>query len=408
MRKNYLIQPKVQVKTFKVNDFLNITEHAESVVVGEKLSAIDICSNYSQTVGFEILKMCEANKKIYATCNDGYLYEKVNKNFVQKNYYGTSLPIMCEVIVEGKAEVLHINQTGGRILGKNDYSVSLPYGNVLQTFALRCFVAKGKTVYFSSPFDFEKHSMKFDNCGNFSVDDSDGEILGIYDFSSYLLIVCAQQFYKLTITDGEFKLEKIKTDNFVVEKGTLAKIREQLFFVANGKFYVYEDFSIKEISNIYSKKIANLEGFATADGDVYYCPVVANGSNCVFRYDVINKTFMLVNVGERKLMCKNILFTPADNSIYTVKSTPLACSVWKSTAINLGSYDKKSLIALTIKVTKSLTFKIKGDFGSKTYKLKAGINQMTMNLRSKEFTFEIDYKPNVNTDVSDLQLKYIA
>ena len=406
MRKKYLFEPNVKEKSFKVKNLAEVTDHAEGLVVGEELTTPNIRAYVWQNSKLIVLKMCDVNGREYVICDDGYLYEKIGAQYVQKYKCGYSKFIMGTVILNGIQETLHIDETGGRIVDKSEYAVNLPDGDYFATYSLRCFMAKDYTIYFSSPFDFNSRSMILDTCGHFNVNTQDGEVIGLYDFSSYLLIVCAKCFYKLTIIDEQFKLEKIKTDNYAIESMSLAKIREQLYFVSHRKFYVYEDFAVKEIPSVFAKHLLRLNCHATSDEDRYYCQANAPDRNCIFVYDAYKKTSILVYIGESRLVCKNLAFNYSESRFYIINPNSLATSIWKSSAMNLGNNDKKSLIELSIKVEKDATLKIDGDFGSKTFSLKAGINHKKMNLRSKDFTFEI-YCPTINIVISDLQFKYL-
>ncbi len=407
MRKNYLSKPNVTIKSFKVSNLGNLTDYAEGLFIDKTLNSSNVSAVYTQSLQLELLKMYRVNEKFYATCTDGYLYEKSGKEFIQKYKFGTNEPIMEKVILNGVYETLHMDETGGRILDKEEYAVDLPYGNHFATYSLRCFVSKERTVYFSSPFDFNSRSMLLDNCGNFNVSDEDGNVIGLYDFSKYLLIVCAKSLYKLTITDGEFSLEKINTDSYSIDEMSLAKIREKLLFISDGNFYEYENFTIKQITNPYTNKITKINYFATANEDFYFCHLTLPEKQCVFAYDVVKKQPFIVDVGESRLLCENMLSNYLEGGLYLIKKYPYAKCMWRSLPVNLGTNDKKWLLETSVKVTKNATLTIKGDFGSTTFDLKKGINKKTMNLSSKEFVFEIDCKVR-DMIISDLQLKYMV
>ena len=407
MRKNYLSKPNVTIKSFKVSNLGNLTDYAEGLFIDKTLNSSNVSAVYTQSLQLELLKMYRVNEKLYVTCTDGYLYEKLGKEFIQKYKFGTNEPIMEKVMLNGVYETLHMDETGGRILDKSNYIVGLPYGNHFSTYSLRCFVSKGKTVYFSSPFDFNTKSMMLDNCGNFNIKDEDGNVIGLFDFSKYLLIVCVKGFYKLSITDGEFSLEKIKTDSYSIDEMSLAKIGEKLFFISDGNFYEYENFAIKQISNPHIKKITKINYFATASENFCLCHITLPEKQCVFAYDVVNKQPFIVDVGESRLLCENILSNYSEGGLYIIKKYPYAKCMWRSLSVNLGTNDKKSLLETSVKVTKKATLTIKGDFGSSTFVLKEGVNKKTMNLSSKEFIFEIDCKVR-DMIVSNLQLKYMV
>ncbi len=408
MRKNYLLEIGVNQKTLKVDDLAKVTDHAIGIHADKVLTAMDTYFAHGSSFNIEIKNVFKVNEKIYATCNDGYLYEKVGLDFVKKFSIGEKTPIMDVVILNGLRETLYLDEKVGCIVDKDGVQIGLPYGNHFATYSLRCFSASENTIYFSSPFDFCTKSMMLDNLGNFSIKKEDGKIIGLYDFSNYLLIVCDRAFYKLTIVDDEFNLEKINVDSYVIEQKSLAKIREKLLFVADGKLCVYENYTVKEKPCIYAKYILDLDFKATTKDDYYYCQVKIPDKTCVLAYDVVKQTSVLLYVIDSVMAYENVGINLREGRFYSVTNTTIApSSKWRSVAMNFGSNEKKSLLEVSIKVTKDSLLKISGDFGYKIYNLKEGINKKTMNLSSKEFVFDLDCVLK-NLIVSDLQLKYVV
>ncbi len=406
MRKKYLLKPNISEKNFVVPDLLKVTDYAEGMVAGQKMKAtsLGIAPFYNSSIFIQ--DMFSVDDKMFARDYEGTLYELRGSIFYKKTTCGFMNAVMGSVILNGKKEFIYIDEKGGQILDNNSVEVGLPYGTYFSTHALRCFVAKDYTVYFSSPFDFNNRSMMLDNCGNFTFTYEDGKVIGLFDFSTHLLIVCTNCFYKLTEVDGEFKLEKIQSDNYNIEKLSLVKVKDKLLFIADKKFYAYKDFSIKQISSIFIEDVLLVNPPVTSNANYYYCQTSNPDKRCMFIYNVDSDESMLVPIGECRLLCKNLLVNEVEQRLYAISPDKNKNSTWKSLAMNLGTNNKKSLLSLVVKVGKDATLKITGDFGSKIFELRAGLNEKTMNLPSREFVLEINC-PTSNMTISDLQFKYI-
>ena len=407
MRKNYLEKPNVVEKSVEIKDLSKVTDYAEGLVVEEQITTSNLSLAPLYTAMVETRDMFSVDNKIYLRGYDQYLYQQMGNRVVQKIECGFMKAAMDTVILDGQTHVLFMDEKGIKIIDKNQTGITLPSGKYFATYMLRCFVANDNTIYFSSPFNFEERSMMLDNCGNISISSQDGKILGIYDFSTYLLIVCSKCFYKLTIINGEFNLEKLKCHCDGIFINTLAKAKDKLLFVANKKLYSYEDFSIKEIPTFFAKELTVNDSNATYNDNLYFCMLNNLEKRCVFVYDFIKEQDSLIYTENNTLYCKNILYSYEEQLFYNIVSSSNSSSKWRSFAMNLGNDDKKSLIELSIKVTADSTLKISGDFGDKTFALKAGANKKTMNLRSRDFTLELNCQTS-GVGVNNLRFKYIA
>ncbi|MBO7149368.1 MAG: hypothetical protein J6V71_00585 [Clostridia bacterium] len=407
MRKSYLVKPNVVEKTVTIKDLSKVTDYAEGLILGEQLTASNLYLAPSYSVTIEIRDMFNVDGKTYLRGYDGYLYQQTGLQQIQKIECGYMNAAMGSIILNGEKNVLFVDEKGVKIIDKSQLEIGLPSGKYFATYMLRCFVANDNTIYFSSPFDFEERSMMLDNCGNISINSQDGKILGIYDFSSYLLIVCEKSFYKLTIIDGEFSLEKLKCYCDGIAWKSLIKMNDKLLFIANKKLYVYENFAIKEIPTTVAQHITMAGLIATGAETLYFCTTNDPEKRSIFVYDFVKEKDSLLHVDNNSLCCKNILYNYDEQRLYAVMSGPNTASKWRSLAMNLGDDDKKSLIELSIKVTADSTLKISGDFGDKTFALKTGVNKKTMNLRSRAFAIEVNCGTSA-VSIDNLQFKYIV
>ena len=407
MRKNYLKNPNVKPKTFSFSNFTDITDYAKGLFIGEQLTASNLRLTLLNITDIAVKYGYCVDDKIFIKSQNDIFYEMVDGNLYQKFNCGYTRGVIGAVILGGAKKIVYMDDMVKKVIDDDQVGVDLPRGTAFVTHRLRCFVANENTVYFSSPFDFENRSMMLDNCGNFSFSYEDGNVLGLFDFSTYLLIVCSKSFYKLTIVDGEFKLEKLNSDFYQIEQNSLLKMRDKVIFVSENKLYCYQDFEIKQLPSSFIKDVENFDNKATFNDYFYYCQTSDYDRKCVLAYDVKNNTENIVDVDDCDLMCKNILFTHRQKVFFTISNGYPNNTEWISTKIDLGSINSKSLIEVSVYVERKSTLKVKGDFGEKTFELKQGANKKIMNLRSKQFIFEILCFES-GLSVRDLQLKYIA
>lgn len=408
MRKRYLLKPNVKTKSFKLTDFTDITDFCENVYLDKEIRSANMQLKFSSTCGVMMQRMYIVRGRKYFVGSDGFLYELNGNQPTQKFKCGNVKGAMESIILQGENKTLYIDNEVAKVVEDVEYNVGLPCGKHFAIHQLRCFSADEYTVYFGSEFDLESRSMMLDNRGNINFTYDEGKVIGLFDFTSYLLIVCEKSFHKLTIVEGEFKIERIKTNFYAIDRSSFAKIREKLLFISDRKLYSFENFEIKQLPSIFIKDVLEVGTDVTFNGNYYYCQINDASKKCVLVYDLINNKETLLYVGNSVLVCKNLLFNYDEQCLYAISSnsTEGACK-WISKKLDLGNMSKKSLLEVSIKLSKDAMLTISGDFGSKSFNLKAGLNKKGMNLSSKEYELEINC-PSGDLIASDLQLKYIA
>lgn len=405
-KKEYLRNPSLSTKEYEVLDFSKITDYATNVVLSDKVSATDITLKFvCESTGIPIKTFFIANR-FFMYRKDNYLYEFYNKrlNLVLSK---KTQPLMIDVIIEGKREILIIESTTAYILKKN-LTFSFPYGTCIAKYDGRIFVANGKNLYFSNVFNFTEYSTNIENVGFFSVNDEDGDISELIDFQDCLFVVCKNAIYKLKITNQEdFSFIKCQTDYLDILVGSAKKVGEEIYFVSQNKLCVFNGNSFKKIDGDFDRFLPTATESATTSEGRYSIKVFINSEPVFLVYDTFTGKYHYTWTDGGGIVAENgHVFVTQFGTLYKIASNKnMHVYRWCSKELDFSTTNKKRLMELRLTVDQPMLLTIKGDFGIKKVQLVEGLNVKKLSLISRKFKFSVcveEYK----FLIKDMKFKY--
>ena len=404
-KKQYLVNPKVKIKEFKVNDFSNITDCAINVKISDKLCSNDITLKFVCLFVDTMIKSYYIGDRFFAYMKDNTIYEYKNKR-MESVLKVSSQPLLIDILVNGIKEILVVEINGAYIL-KKDITFNFPYGQCIAKHKGRLFVADGKNIYFSNQFNFTVYSTNIENQGFISVDDNAGKILDLIEYKDSLMVVCEKAIYKLRLIDQNFEFDKIELDYVDILPNSAKKVGDKIYFISQNKLCEFDGSSRIMLNGDFDRFLPLAKEFATSVQGLYSIKVAVNGRDVFLVYDTSTKEHYYVwtdgvgNMGEN-----GYVFVEEFGTIYRINAnTNNQTYEWQSKDIDFESLNKKALLELRLTVDQPMALYIQGDFGTKEIQLSEGVNIKKLNLTSRAFKMRIYQYANTLL-VKDLSLKY--
>lgn len=399
-----LTKPKYVDKTVAFKNFKDITEEAYNVIVGDKVRCSRFGTFYDDNLPAKASKLYKEGDKVFLYGYDKYLYYKTLYMF-NKTISCTSAPLIKDVIFNGQKDTIIIAPNIAYLLNSQISGFTMPYGSSIEVYSNRLFVAKEKDVYFSGEFDFVNNSMDLNNAGFFSVENDAIEILKIFKYDDYLLIICSNAIYKFTInSNGEFNLKRYNLPLLNIQKNTIEKIANQVFFVSNKQLCVFKDGSIEIKTSIYDKLL--IDAYFTNSGisGSKYMLEINIGKRYLFIHDVVEDVDFIF--GNYSYTFSNGLFFDNSNMQLLVPSDmEITRGYWQSKSMDFSTSKNKFLTEISLYMNQEGEVVIIGDFGEKILFLEKGKNDIKLNLMSKVFSFNFK-SYSMNFIAKNFRIKY--
>ncbi len=403
---DYLSKVPVKKHVYKIDDY-RVCDYA----IGMILSKSSVNGRYDRkSAGYTLNK---TEKAIYYIADNFYTYTADGNLNVYNGKtssvlcsMGATTPVAVKVKVQGQEKALFIGEKSYLIDGTATL-VNLPATETAIQHNGRLFMATGKVINFSSPFDFDNCSVVFDQYGFIEVEKDAGDIVGFLSRNDLLYVFCQRAIYALEtcIETLDFKLKRLKYDNLNIAQNSVAVENGVAVFVNDKSVCLFDGSTIKKLSVYFDNTVQSVLGKASLYNGIYSAPVklrqtqhmyvlsINDGRECAFDY---------INLP--------LLSGPYHSYgayVYTLYENPAFYGGFSYLLENLdfSDVDYKILNEISITVGCACTISISGDFGYKTFSLKAGLNQIKTNLPSKKFRLEITGAGS-NFNIKGLTLTY--
>ena len=405
-KKQYLTNPKTAVKNFKVEDFSLITDCFTNVVLSDKVEATDMTLDSICEISETLVKSYYIGNRFFAFMKNDYIYEFYNHR-LNPICTNATLPLMIDVLIDGKKEILIIEKQSASIL-KKDITFSFPFGTAIAKYDGRIFVANGQNIYFSNIFNFTEYSTNIENAGFLSVNDEDGSVLELIEFGNCLFVICKKAIYKLTISNQcDFTFSKCELDYLDILQESVKKVGNSIYFISQSKLCEFNGSSFKRISGEFDRHLKTATGSATTTEGLYSIKILIKSTEIFFVYNTFT--------GKHHYVCEDGGGSMGENGYVFIREYGMLKKItsnnilhlfnWESKEIDFSSPNKKTLLELRIKTKEELILTIQGDFGKKELHLVEGDNIKKFNLTSKSFKFSASLEAN-DFLIEDMNFKY--
>lgn len=405
MRLNELVVPKENEKVFKITDFEEITDFCLNVTCGQtielqKHKVEKLSQGFSTCVATYF-----ANNRIFFYSSDKYIYEYKDYRNVKLDQC-ESQPILVPIIYEGKEEVLVVNSLKAFVLGKSEREFSIPKGSCFASYDNRIFIAQGTSIYFGGKFDSENMSMDLLNIGSINTFSYDGDILALVPYEDNLVVFCKKAVYVLNISkSNDFTFTRCVETQLDIKERTVAKVKDEIFFVSNKKFCSYKEGKIKVIDVVLEKYLS--EGVLTASvyGEYYMLPFTMLNENYIFLFSVRTRKLHIINNIVGNFVGDKYLYETTTKRLHQITENMPITGEWTSTTLDFGSHKKKVITEIGITSTTRAELYVFSETGYRYFSIEGGSCYKKINLTGANFYFSIipGYK---GASIKNLQIKY--
>lgn len=371
-----------------VNSMSNIRlPFTNPFVVGSVKNSILVCSYYGDT---------------YIKNDDKFVFIG-NIDVSKKPILSTIViqGIIYPLLVDGQNNAYKIEENCTlNLIGQIDADVICNNGEML-------FIAKGRTITFSAPFDMTDFTFSIDRAGQITIEDGYGDIVGMATENKKLIIFTKNAVFEFNAVGErtDYTLKRIEFETLDVLEDSVKDIGDKIAFISDRKIYTYKGGKISLEQSFLFENNCPILSSPAVDKKVYYVPMDLRGNHYLFRYDFEEKKYNFVTWVSSMLLDGNCPIVKDDrlykiNLITSNKILPSysGCEVKFDLA-------KKVFVKVIAYVVGSAILQLKGDKGVCQVKLKSGLNEKKIRMSSVNFSMEI-LEQSSDFEILEMQVKY--
>ena len=408
MRKQSLTKPKLTTRTFALNGFSNNTSLAVNFTTDEYLILTGAKSLMFGYVPEQINQVVKVDQTYFFISKNAVKYQFDGSYFTTVPVYGPETPLLLSVMKDGKKEIVAINKEGARFLSDIKTVFDVPYGERCLVLWGRLFIANGKNLYFGGPFNFSDASVRLENQGFISFGYEDGNIVGLCAFVNELIVLTERAIYKLTLSDDDFIMEKANLPPLNIQKDTVVGFGDRVIFVNDNHLCEYKKGGLVIADGIFNSSGFICNGKAVKNMRNNILPIYdKNNQNLLYIRDVATGAEKVVSSFSNVVGDGGLIVDTEGRKLYLLddEGDYQDSGVWESKSFDFGVSNKKTLIEISLYVSKDALLTVKGDFGERKYALKAGHVIKRINLYSRSFVFLLT-SAQTGFYARDMKLKY--
>ncbi len=338
--------------------------------------------------GLTVRAIKNADGEFFAYCDDGKVYRKTADGYaIASQETFDSAPDIVEITVTGEKRFLLIGENECAITGEAEpLDVSIK-GDCYAVFAGMLFVATGRTIRFSAPFDFTNFSVNLELGGYYEVEARDGNVRYMTEKNGKLCVVCERSIVYLEVFGDrtDYRAERLQVGYLNVVKRSAVKIGETIYFITNGKLAALNS-SLKTYDVLYKDAVKNAGKAHTAAG-YYLLSFSSGGKNKTLYCDTDGDAFAANAADCGGDICDGGIFYDSEKGgfyAFAENAETVAGDVMQS---DLGACELKTVTGASLCCDGDGYLTVSGDFGEKTFALKKGCNVVKCNLVSRRFSF---------------------
>lgn len=379
-RVNNFYAPSVNKKTFKLDGFYR-----------PPVKTLEFADVAAPPSGKIIKRIYRVGERTLVYCSDGKVYERAQNAYsaVSEKAF-SSAPEIVEILFEGKDKLLLFSEDASVIEGDSLLTErNVPYGYSCAVVKGMLFIANGRLLRYSTPFDFLNFNVGLSFGGYFETEKSDGDIVFICELDGKLCVLCERSVITIDVSGDSTDYTARKTEKGFISviKNSAVKIGGDLFFISDNALCKY-DGNIKRY-DLPDDFNADSYGKANRYNGFYLLPFKEKSENmllCV-KSGKEDSTFVTKGLGE--VFDEGYAVNGQTYRICRlteVTKETLPCAVYT----DMGSCAKKAIVCIEICSDVSFTLTVTGDFGNKTFAAVNGCNIFECLLISRRFDFPVD------------------
>jgi hypothetical protein len=391
MIKRYIAHTGLKEIEYRLPNFKETTALSTDTLLGENIGVSYKSKVILNNLPAVVNAVYNVSNKQYLYASDGKVYSVNASGYDELMTVGEQIPLITEVIVDGQMQTLIVGKDGAAVFKDNvKTDIEIPFGEHIAVCRGRVITALESVISIGGQFDFDTFSVAKGGV-IIKIPLSAGEIVGLIEYDSYVLVLCEKSLFKLNADiEYGFTLESLPEKNLRIEKHTVKRVGKAVYFLNNSRLCRYDGGKIGYVQTMLDEVAFKVAGNAAVMDDKYLLSVAVHGNIATYVYDTVSKDESFVSgnftvLGDGGYACdkenKSLCLFESGASDYN--------AVWESKPLDFGTQNKKSILRLCVAVGCCATLEIIGDFGSKVFLLKQGYNDKRTNLASREFKFKL-------------------
>lgn len=391
MIKRYLTHTGVKEIKYCLPNFKETAALSTDTLLGENIGVSYKSKVILNNLPAVVNAVYNVSNKQYFYAGDGKVYLVNASGYDELMTVGEQIPLITEVIVDGQMQTLIVGKDGAAVFKDNvKTDIDIPLGEHIAVCRGRVITALESVISIGGQFDFDTFSVVKGGV-IIKIPLSAGEIVGLIEYDSYVLVLCEKSLFKLNAdTEYGFILESLPEKNLRIEKHTVKRVGKAVYFINNSRLCRYDGGKISYVQTMLDEVAFKVAGNAAVMDDKYLLSIAVRENIVTYFYDTVSKDESFISGNFTVLGDGGYASDKENKSLYLFESGASENNaVWESKPLNFGEQNKKSLLQVCVAVGCSATLEIIGDFGSKVFLLKQGYNDKRTNLVSREFKFKL-------------------
>ncbi len=344
------------------------------------------------------------NNNLYVTCDNGYIYLYDTALRQACDYKVSSVFKMLSVKIDGETATIILSSSGSTVI-KSGVQTDLGFR------ATDGVVYCGRLIYFckneifvGKPYDYAGKDYV-----SFKVDESVEGFVGFYVLNGELFLIYRKHILKIPrfgdVNDIQIKYVTADVEN--VATGGMFPEGDKLYLFDKRKISCFDGKTIKTFKTLLTEPRFTVYSRGTG---MYNGIIMIKATDrttqktYAYFYDTRTETEWLSDY-DGTLLYNYSACVSKNNNLMNLSADGVRQVSYKSDKTDFGSGKLKTLYSLSVYVSAPTEITLYGDFGEKTFNLKAGFNRVFCNADTVGLSVSFSASAE-NYTMSDLKIKY--
>ncbi len=379
-RVNNFYANSVKKKTFKLNGFYE-----------PPVKSLEFTSVAAPPSGKKIKRIYRVAERTLVYCSDGKVYERSQNAYssVSEKEF-SSAPEIVEILFEGKDKLLLFSEEASVVEGDSSLMErNVPYGYTYTIIKGMLFIANGRLLRYSAPFDFSSFNVGLNLGGYYETEKTDGNIVFICELNGKLCILCERSIINVDVSGDrtDYFARKEEKGFLSVRKNSAVKIGGDVFFISDGMLCKYDGSLRRYVlpDDIIAYACGNANGY----NGFYLLPFKEKSENKLLCVKSGKEETPFITEGLGEIFDEGFAVSGQTNEICRLTEVSKE-SVPHSVRTDMGSCAKKAITCIEVCSDLNFSLAVSGDFGNNTFEVCKGCNVFDCLLISRSFDFSVD------------------
>lgn len=400
---------KIEEGVFEVKDFRDFTEECffcyakENSVIS---SPAIIYSGGKLLGGLNPIKIYNVYGELAVYCNNGYIYfpnRERNKKFEISPVY--QVPKIFPINYEGKKSVVITAEHGGYVINDTFSYLGIPKAEHYAVYLGTLFCAEGRKIIVCKSKDQTGYNVDVYKDFSLIIDAGLGSVKKLIPTDNGLYVFCLRGIAIIkSSSDGlGFHLEKPNFPPIKVVEGSIAKVKDKIYFLSNDGLYSFNGERFEKIKSLLEGKNYAIVGEAVSKDETYLLSIIKEGNPKIYCYDQGENADTFINSITSFLAEDGVTYNVREGRGDLIKDVSTVRE-WHSVKMDFNNSNEKTLCGVYINTATKTHITLCSKGCEKNFTVNAGKNYIPISLTAKEFWIKVKSETRIN--LRELKFKY--